>query len=429
MIRVDGLADRSIFQEPSESPRGRWQCRSCGADSRQVVLSLGELPLANALIEPDALGEMERRYPLTLVRCEQCGLAQLEEEVPREILFRRYSYFSSYSDTLVRSMKELAARVVAQRHLRPESLVLEIGSNDGYLLRHYRDAGVRILGIEPASNIAECAERQGIPTVNEFFDQTLAARLEAELLRPDVVHAHNVLAHVDHIAGFLGGVRRLLGPESVFIVEVPYVRDLIEGLEFDTIYHEHNCYFALAPLGELFGKCGLRVVEVERIPIHGGSLRVWAARDDSAQLASPAVAALLDEESREGVNSAARYARFSAHVEALRGRVRQMVAELRAEGLRVAGYGAAAKATQLLNYFGLDSTEVEFVADRSPYKQGRYVPGVRIPVVAPEALLERRPDVVLLLAWNFAPEILEQQSEFRRRGGRFLIPIPEPTIV
>jgi hypothetical protein len=404
-------------------------CRVCGSTSLPTVLSLGELPLANALLDARGLQRADILYPITVVRCSDCGLTQLKEDIPRETLFSEYNYFSSCSRTLVESARRLAERTIREQNLGSETLVLEIASNDGYLLRHYAASGVPVLGVEPAHNIAEYARNHGVETVCDFFGLDLARRLKNRGVTPRVIHAHNVLAHVSDLRGVLEGVRLLMGFDSQFIVKVAYLRDLVENLEFDTIYHEHNFYFTLAPLARLLGSLGMRLVRVEHAELHGGSLRMWIVRDDAPAEAEPSVAAMLDLEQTDGVNEPEFYAAFGQRVSQLKARVRATIDRARQEGLSLAGYGAAAKATQLLNYFCLGSDCIPFVCDISPHKQGHWIPGVRIPVVSPQALLDRQPDLVLLLAWNFADEILEQQAEFRRRGGRFLIPLPEPRIV
>jgi hypothetical protein len=284
-----------------------------------------------------------------------------------------------------------------------------------------------VLGIEPAANIAKVAEAKGIRTVVDFFGEAVGTRLRAEGLRADVIHANNVMAHVADLAGFCRGIEALLAPDGRAIIEVPYVKDLIDHREFDTIYHEHLSYFSVIALDRLFAAHGLSVVEVERIPIHGGSLRVTVAHAGAARL--PIVDALLEEEHALGLTTLPYYARFGRAVEDLRDQLTSLLAELRAHGHRIAAYGAAAKGATLLNYCGIDCRTIDFVADRSPHKQGKLMPGVALPIVPPQFLMATRPDYVLLLTWNFADEILQQQAEFRDAGGRFIIPIPDLRIV
>jgi SAM-dependent methyltransferase len=401
-------------------------CRACGHSPLRVVLSLGKMPLANSLVTAAELGDPEARFPLDLARCPGCSLVQITETVPPEVLFRDYVYFSSYSDTMVRHAGELVARLVRERRLGPESLAVEIASNDGYLLKSYASAGIPVLGIEPARNVARVAEERGIRTVAEFFDEALARELRAKHGLADVIHAHNVLAHVADLAGVVRGIRTLLRADGVAVIEVPYLRDLVEHCEFDTIYHEHLCYFSVTALDRLFRKHRLIISEVERVPIHGGSLRLFVAPTGAA---GESVRRLLAEEAAWGVDRDEPLAEFAARVEELKTRLLALLADLKRSGKTLAAYGAAAKGSTLLNYAGIGCETLDFVADRSPHKQGRYMPGVHVPIVAPERLVEARPDYCLLLTWNFAEEIMAQQAEYRRGGGRFIIPVPSPRIV
>jgi SAM-dependent methyltransferase len=402
--------------------RGFPACRSCGAGELELVLSLGRTPLANALLTREQLSQPEPHYPLDLAFCRSCALVQITETVPPAELFSEYLYFSSFSDTMLRHARSLVTSLIAERQLGPRSLVIEVASNDGYLLQYYQQAGVPVLGIEPAANIASEAEKRGVPTIVEFFGQELAGQLRAKGQRADVIHAHNVLAHVADLNGFVEGIKILLKDDGVAVIEAPYVKDLIDHCEFDTIYHEHLCYYSLTALDHLFRRHRLFIQDVERIAIHGGSLRATVG---TRAVATPAVAQLLAEEAIWGVGRFATYRDFGARVEALKATLISMLAGFKRRGDRIAAYGAAAKGSTLLNYFGIGLETLDFVVDRSPHKQGRFMPGVHIPIRAPERLLEEMPDEVLLLTWNFADEILEQQKAYRQLGGRFIIPVPE----
>jgi SAM-dependent methyltransferase len=402
-------------------------CRSCGGPVDEF-LQLGTTPLANALPLPDRLDEPEAVFPLDVARCPACTLVQITETVPPERLFGEYLYFSSFSTTMVEHARALAERLVAERSLGPGSLVIELASNDGYLLQWYAKAGVPVLGIEPARNIAKVAIERGIPTECVFFGRDSAAQMLAAGRAADLVHAHNVMAHVADLNGFVAGLGTLLKPRGRAVIEVPYLKDLLDRLEFDTIYHEHLCYFSVSALAPLLARHALALESVERVAIHGGSLRLFVAHAQDAQ-PGPSVAALLEEERRWGVGGPACYVEFAERIGRLRVELRALLKRLRGEGKRLAAYGASAKGSTLLNTFGIGRELLEFVADRSTYKQGRLMPGVHIPIVPPERLLEAMPDYVLLLTWNFADEILEQQAAYRRRGGRFIIPVPRPQIV
>jgi SAM-dependent methyltransferase len=392
-------------------------------------MSFGEMPLANALLREADLDRPEPRFPLELVFCETCALLQITESVDPEALFGEYAYFSSYSTTMLEHAAELVERLSRERGLDGDSLAMEIASNDGYLLQHYVQAGVPVLGIDPARNVVEVAEERGVETICAFFGEELARELAAGGRRASVLHANNVLAHVPDVNGVVAGIAEVLAPDGVAVVETPYVRDLVERVEFDTVYHEHLFYYSLTALDRLFTRNGLRIVDVERLDIHGGSLRVFAVRADSAEERRAAVGELLAEEERLGSTEARYFEDFANRVGTLRAELVELLRSLKAEGRRLAAYGAAAKGATLLNAFGIGTDVLDFVADRSEHKQGLYMPGVRLPIVPPEQLLEAMPDEVLLLAWNFADEILEQQAEYRRRGGRFVVPIPQPQIV
>lgn len=411
-------------------------CRSCGGTKFSFILDLGCTPLANALLTIEQLAKPEETYPLHLVFCHKCSLVQITETVPREKLFREYFYFSSVSDTLLCHAQGLAEQLMTARHLDASSLAVEIGSNDGYLLQYYKRAGIQVLGIEPARNVARVAEtKQGIPTVCEFFDEKLAARFVAQGRIADVIHANNVLAHVPDLNGFVRGLQLLLKSEGVAVIEVPYVKDMIDCCEFDTIYHEHLSYFSLTALDRLFRSNGLIISNLERHSIHGGTLRIFANHEEyaTAQVSDgqtqSLVRSLLDQEADWGVEKSDFYLGFGRQVDRLRDQLLQRLCDLKRDRKRIAAYGASAKGSTLLNCFGIGKETLDFVVDRSPVKQGLVTPGTHLPIYAPEKLLEEMPDYTLLLTWNFADEIFNQQAEYRQRGGRFIIPVPEVQVV
>ncbi|MBK9129697.1 MAG: class I SAM-dependent methyltransferase [Phycisphaerales bacterium] len=402
-------------------------CRSCGAAGLQQVLDLGRTPLADRLLTATDLDEPEPRFPLVLVFCPSCALVQIDETVAPEVLFGDdYPYFSSFSDALLRHSAENVAELAAARGLGSGSTVVEIASNDGYLLRNYVARGIGVLGIDPASGPAAAAEAVGVPTRVAFFGARLATELRGEGIRADVIHANNVLAHVADTNGFVAGLHTLLAEDGVAVLEVPYLRDLIEHNEFDTIYHEHLCYFGVTSLDALFRRHGLHLNDARRLAIHGGSLRLFVERRERAR---PAVDDLLDAERSVGMDRFSYYAGFAARVRDTMAELRELLVRLAAGGARIAAYGASAKGATLLNSSGIDPRLIEFVVDRNVHKQGRWMPGVHLPIAAPQRLLDDQPSHALLLTWNFKAEILAQQAEYIRRGGRFIVPIPRPEVV
>jgi len=402
-------------------------CRSCGRTALEDIFDLGSTPLADRLLTDELLHEPEPTAPLTLSFCPSCSLVQIRETVQPEILFGGdYPYFSSVSPLLTRHFRDSVLEVLSRRSLGPDSLVVELASNDGCLLWNYVERGIPVLGIDPAGPPARRAIDRGVRTHIEFFTHDLADELVAEGVSADVVHANNVLAHVADTNGFVAGIARILAEGGEATLEFPYVRDLVDHLEFDTIYHQHLCYFSLTSVTSLFERHGLAVERVQRTSIHGGSLRIFATRGGSPDRS---VLDLLREERELGIDGLAYYRSFAERVFELRARIRELLDGLGRDRARVAGYGAAAKACTLMSAVGIARADLEVVVDRNEFKHGRYMPGSRVPIRSVDWLLQERPDYVLLLAWNFAEEIMEQQREYRDAGGRFIIPLPEPMVV
>jgi SAM-dependent methyltransferase len=387
-------------------------------------LDLGIQPLANNLLKPEDISAPEPKFPLRLAVCEDCWLLQITDLVPPVRLFSEYLYFSSFSDALLKHSRESAERYTREFALDARSRVVEIASNDGYLLQSFQNAKIPCTGIEPAANIAAVAREKGIETVNEFFGNTLAKRLVNQSRQADLILGNNVFAHAPETNDFTAGLATLLKPKGRIVLEFPYAVDLIEHTEFDTIYHEHVFYFALTPLIPLFGRHGLEIFRVEKIPIHGGSLRLFASHAGAHSVEASVTSCLADER-QKGVTSLPYYLGFANHVQELKDDLCGLLAKLKREGKSVAAYGASAKGSTLLNYFGIGKDTLDFVVDRSLHKQGRLTPGTHIPILPTEKLLERQPDYTLLLTWNFADEILSQQKSYRDNGGKFIVPIPK----
>ncbi len=410
--------------------RRRTTCRACGAARLRPFLALGPQPLANAFLRgPDAFAD-EARYPLDLCLCEGCALVQLADVIDPEVLFRDYIYVTGISETIATHNKAYARTVADLLGLTTADLVVELASNDGSLLACFRDLGVRTLGVEPATNIAAIARGHGLETLNEFFDAELGVRIRETHGPARAVIGNNVLAHVDDTQGFLRGAARLLAPDGLVIAEVPYAGEMLDRLEYDTVYHEHLCYFSVSALLRVCEAVGLVAVRIDRVPVHGGSLRLYAGLAGHYRAHAADVRALAEaERARDGVASPARWERFARDVAAQKGALLALLRRLKGEGKTLAGYGAPAKGNTLLNYCGIGPDLLPYTVDRSPWKVGTFTPGTHIPVLPAETLIERRPDYAMILAWNLADEIVRQQQEYRRRGGRFILPLPEPVVL
>lgn len=403
------------------------QCRSCESARLTPILDLGNTPLADRLLTADELTDPEPLCPLTLTACEDCSLMQIRETVSPEVLFGAdYPYYSSVSGALLRHFRGTVQAARARRELDGSSLVVELASNDGYLLRNYLEAGIPALGIDPASGPVEKARSHGVDTINDFFTEALACQLRDDGRRADVIHANNVLAHVSDTNGFVAGISTIVKPDGIVIIECPYIRDLVEACEFDTIYHQHLCYFSVTSVKSLFERHGLHLIDIERIPIHGGSLRLFFSKTSEP---AASVDQHVVEEHTLGLGDPTYFADFAHRVVTLKEKLTTLVDTLKRRNGRLAAYGAAAKACTLLSYTGIGAAHLECIVDRNEFKQGRYFPGCHLPIRDPAWLLEAQPDYTIILPWNFADEIMEQQAEYIRRGGRFVIPVPEPIVV
>ena len=395
-------------------------CRSCGQAKLHSIIPLGELPLANGLLNKKQ--EHEPYHNLEVMLCKDCGLAQLKDLIDPKDLFSDYVYFSSNSDGMLKSVAALVERI--QPTLPENALVVEIASNDGYLLKNYKD--VEILGIDPADNIAQVANASGIPTLCDFFSEKLAETLVAQGKQADIIHANNVMAHVPDINGFVRGIKLLLRKNGQAIIEVPHFLDLFEKLEFDTIYHEHVYYFGLKPLITLFQRHGLEIFNVEKISMHGGTLRLFVGHKGQHDVSSM-IEPILREEEMANLFELGSYQQFMAKIEGLKKELVESLQSLKSTGKRIAAYGASAKGTTLLNYFGVGDNLLDFVVDRSPAKQGKLTPGKQLEIRGPEAL--EHADYAVLLAWNFADEIVLQQADFISKGGKFIFPLPKVKVL
>lgn len=407
----------------------RESCRGCGAKDLERFLELGPTPLANSFLKSESEFEGEKSFPLDVYVCRKCFLVQLLDVVAPEILFKEYIYVTGTSETIAAHNEEYAETLMGMAKISEGELVLEVASNDGSLLKCFKKRGARTVGIEPARNIAAMAAAAGIETMNEFFNLKTALRAKDIHGKAKAVIGNNVLAHVDDSVEFLEGCREIVDDCGMVVVEVPYLGDLLDRLEYDTIYHEHLCYFSVNALLNIYERAGLSVLKIDRHSIHGGSLRIYAGLEKVHGGHSKDVLDLAAAERGDGFTTIEKYKEFAGRVQRNRTELLELLREKVAEGKKVAAYGAPAKGNTLLNYCGIGSEILAFTVDKNAMKVGTFTPGMHIPVLPPEALMEQRPDYVLILAWNFADEIMRQQSGYGSSGGKFIIPIPKPMVV
>jgi hypothetical protein len=406
-------------------------CRFCGAPLGLTVVDLGMSPLCERFLTSDQLEEMEPFYPLHLRTCTRCWLVQLPQLVTPEEIFTEYAYFSSYSSSWVEHARRYVEMIQAQLGLGPKDFVVELASNDGYLLQHFLETGIPVLGIDPAANVAAIAEERGVPTLVDLFGRKTAERLVAEVKRADLIIANNVLAQVPDLNDFVAGVGVLLDPEGTATFEFPHLQRLLDGVQYDTIYHEHFSYFSFATSVEIFGAHGLEVYDVEELPTHGGSLRVYVQHAGGPHAAEGDVAELLAREAESGLHTPERYARFAEEVKESKRTLLELLIGLRRDGMHVVGYGAPGKGNTLLNYCGIRTDLLDYIVDLNPYKHGRYTPGTHIPIHPVERveMAERKPDYVLVLPWNLIDEISSQLAYVSDWGGQLIVPIPRAAIL
>lgn len=405
------------------------ECRICKSSKLYSFLDLGYMPIPNGFIDKKDLNKLELTYPLRVCVCEDCSLMQLEHVIPAEIMFKNYLYVPSTAKTMMKHFDQMAEETMKVANARKENLVIDIGSNDGALLSFFKKRNVQILGIDPAENIVRDANKRGIRTKAAFFSETTAEEIEKEFGKAKIITATNVIAHIDDIHSVVKGIKMLLHPQGIFVMEAPYVIDLIDNNEFDTIYHEHLSYFSIRPLMKLFEMHGMHIIDVRKQHIHGGTVRVYAALKSSNYKIHPRVSKFVTEENLKKLHLRSTYDEFARRVKVIKRDLVSFLKRIKKEGRTVIGYGASAKGNVLTNYCGISTDLLDYVVDSTPYKHGKYTPGTHIPIY-PESKLEKEtPDYALLMSWNFADEIIEKNKKYRESGGQFIITIPYLKIV
>ncbi len=411
------------------SSSGHSGCRFCGSKLEHIFVDLGASPLVQSFLSSDKLNQMEPFYPLQVFVCGKCFLVQLQEFVAPENIFSDYLYFASYSDTWLAHAKRYTDEMVRRFPISEKSLVIEIASNDGYLLQYFAEKNIPVLGVEPAANVAQVAAKKGISSITKFFSRETAKELVAAGKRADLLLGNNVLAHVPDVNDFVEGMKILLKPQGVITMEFPHLMQLMEQNQFDTIYHEHFSYFSFLTVQKIFAAHGLTLFDVEELPTHGGSLRIYARHaEDSTKPVGQAVTDLCAREEAGGYARLETYSRFAEQVKETKRKLLEFLINAKRNGKKIAAYGAAAKGNTLLNYCAIRTDFLDYTVDRSPYKQGMFLPGTRIPVYSPDQIKRTQPDYLLILPWNLKDEIIQQNAYIRDWGGQFVVPIPEVTV-
>ena len=405
-------------------------CRFCGSNLKHTFVDLGMSPLCESYLSMDQLNQMEPFYPLYVYVCDQCYLVQLEEYVTPEHIFTEYAYFSSYATSWLEHVKKYTHQMIDRFRLDKNSFVVEVASNDGYLLQYFVEKGVPVLGIEPALNVAKAAEAIGVPTLTEFFGVECATKLAAEGKQADLIAGNNVLAQVPDLNDFVAGLKILLKPQGVITIEFPHLMRLMEENQFDTIYHEHFSYFSLITAEKIFAGHGMTLFDVEELPTHGGSLRIYGRHaDDTSKPITDRLIALREREIAAGFTDMSCYTNFAEQVKETKRKLLEFLIQAKRDGKTVVGYGAPGKGNTLLNYCGIRTDFLDFTVDRNPYKQGKFLPGTHIPIFHPDRIAAVQPDYVFILPWNFKDEIMKQMAFIREWGGQFVVPIPEVQVI